>query len=174
MAFYQCVYPSTKYLFAPLDSMANPPNAHGVTHHPPEPTTTPKPTTPAAVVSVNMLTSPTPGLIAQMTRVYTYHCNLHATVYVDQSAVNGFIWLQKSLYEVRTSEQKLAFERHCRSFNVNISHYYADDIILLPLVGNFHATTNTKQSLMLWSTPITRTVWQNAVFESYKTWREQC
>ena len=57
----------------------------------------------------------------------TYRRYLHAAVYVDQATGYGFIWLQKSISEEETLEGKLAFERHCRSFGVNISHYHADN-----------------------------------------------
>jgi hypothetical protein len=137
--------------------------------------TTPiKPTTPGAVVLVDMLTYPTPGLIAQMTGTPTFRRYLHAAVYVDQATGYGFMWLQKYLSEEEPLGVKLAFERQCRSFNVNISHYHADNGVLLPMVGNRHATANDKQSLILASTAIIRTVWQNVVFKSSKTWQELC
>jgi hypothetical protein len=62
-----------------------------------------------------------------MTGTPTYRRYLHAAVYVDQSTGYGFIWLQQSLSEEETLEGTLAFERHCRAFNVNISHYHADN-----------------------------------------------
>jgi hypothetical protein len=83
--------------------------------------------TPGAIVSVDMMTSPTPGLIAQMTGSPTYRRYLHAAVYVDQATGYSFIWLQKSISEEETLEGKMAFERLCRSFIVNISHYHADN-----------------------------------------------
>jgi hypothetical protein len=86
-----------------------------------------KPTTPGAVVSVDMLTSPTPGFIAQMTGTPTYRRYLHTAVYVDQATGYGFVWLQKSISEEETLEGKLAFERHCRSINVTVRHYHADN-----------------------------------------------
>ncbi|HSN67058.1 MAG TPA: GAG-pre-integrase domain-containing protein [Fusibacter sp.] len=86
-----------------------------------------KPTSPGAVVSVDMLTSPTPGLIAQMTGTPTYKRYLHAAIYVDQATGSGFVWLQKSISEEETLEGKLAFERHCRSTNVTVHHYHADN-----------------------------------------------
>jgi hypothetical protein len=42
-----------------------------------------KPTTPGSVFSVDMLTSPTPGLIYQMTGTPIHRRYLHAADYVD-------------------------------------------------------------------------------------------
>jgi hypothetical protein len=94
-----------------------------------------------------MHTSPTPGLIAQMTGTPTYLRYLHAVVCVDQDTSYGFTWLQKSLSEEETLEGKLSFERHCRSFNVNISHYHADTGIFAATVwkqscNNKHQTVS--------------------------------
>jgi hypothetical protein len=106
----------------------------------------PKPTIPGTIVSVDMLTSPTPGLIAHMTGSPTYKRYLHAAVYVDQATGYGFVWLQKSISEEETLEGKLAFERHCRSFNVHIKQYHADNGIFASN-GWKQSCANEKQSL---------------------------
>jgi hypothetical protein len=93
-AFFQEAYP-----FAPHVSLAKTLNAHCGTNLSSQAPKTLKPITPCAVVLFDMLTSPTPGLIAQMTKTSTYRRYLHAAVYVDQATGYGFIWLQKSLSE---------------------------------------------------------------------------
>jgi len=82
---------------------------------------------PGDCVSVDMLSADIPGLIAQLTGIPTYRRYLHAAVYVDQATGYGFVWLQKSVSEEETLEGKLAFERHCRLFNVTVKHYHADN-----------------------------------------------
>jgi len=54
-------------------------------------------TMPGAVVSVDMMTSPTPRLVAQMSGKPTHQHYQHAAVYVNQAMGLGFVWLQKSI-----------------------------------------------------------------------------
>jgi len=49
---------------------------------------------PGECISVNMMTSPTPGLIAQMLGKPTCKRYCHATIYIDQATGLGFVWLQ--------------------------------------------------------------------------------
>ena len=86
-----------------------------------------KPTLPGQCVSVDLLTSPTPGFIAQLTGALTNRRYNHAAVYVDQATGYGFIHLQKSASEEETLAGKQAFEQHCNRFNVNVKAYHADN-----------------------------------------------
>jgi hypothetical protein len=87
----------------------------------------PKPNIPGECVSVDFLTSPTPGLIAQLSGQPTHRRYLHAAVYVDQATGYGFVWLQKSIDDEETLQGKQAFEQHCLLSNVSIKHYHADN-----------------------------------------------
>jgi len=84
-------------------------------------------TRPGECVSVDMMTSPTPGLVAQMSGKPTYKRYKHAAVYVDQATGLGFTWLQKSIDIQDTVEGKQAFERFCQSHGIQIQHYHADN-----------------------------------------------
>ena len=86
-----------------------------------------KPTQPGQCISVDLLTSSTPGFIAQLTGTLTSRRYQHAAVYVDQATSYGYIHLQKSASEEETLAGKQAFEQHCRQFNVNIKAYHADN-----------------------------------------------
>jgi transposase InsO family protein len=73
------------------------------------------------------MTSPTPGLVAQMTGRPTHLRYKHAAVYVDQATGHGFVWLQKSISSEETLKGKIAFERYCNSYGVSVMHYHADN-----------------------------------------------
>jgi hypothetical protein len=85
------------------------------------------PTIPGQCVSVDFLTSPTPGIVAQMTGIFTHKRYNHASVYVDQSNSYGYVFLQKSISEEEKIQGKEAFERHCLSMDINIQHCHADN-----------------------------------------------
>ena len=85
------------------------------------------PTRPGECVSVDQLSSPTPGLIAQMTGYRTKQRYTTATVYVDQSTGLGYVHLQKSTSAEETVESKKAFEAFARSHGVSITQYHADN-----------------------------------------------
>ena len=74
-----------------------------------------------------MMTSPTPGLVAQMSGKPTCKRYRHAAIYVDQATSLGFVWLQKSVDIGDTMEGKIAFERFCQEHRITIQHYHADN-----------------------------------------------
>ena len=88
-----------------------------------------KPTLPGHCVSVDILTSPTPGFIAQLKGSLTNRRYYHAAVYVDQATGFGFIHLQKSVSEEETLAGKLAFEQYCNRYNITVKAYHADNDI---------------------------------------------
>ena len=85
------------------------------------------PTEPGECISVDLMTSPTPGLVAQMSGRPTYLRYKHAAIYVDQATGHGFVWLQKTISSEETLKGKVAFERYCDSYGVLIRHYHADN-----------------------------------------------
>jgi len=98
-------------------------------------------TTPGAVILVDMMTSPTPGLVAQMTGKPTHLCYWHAAVYVDQAMAvlltcsslcwssygTRLVWLQKSIDAEETIIGQKAFENFCLTHGIHVKHYHADN-----------------------------------------------
>jgi len=76
-----------------------------------------------------MMTSPTPGLVAQMSGKPTCKRYCHAAIYVDQATGLGFIWLQKSVDLRDTMEGKIAFKKFRQEHGITIQHYHADNRI---------------------------------------------
>ena len=67
-------------------------------------------TSPGQQVSVDMLISPTPGFVAQMTGLLTKQRYRYATVFVDHYSGYGYLYLQKTQTVDETLEAKTAFE----------------------------------------------------------------
>lgn len=86
-----------------------------------------KPLKPGDCVSVDQLTSPTPGLIAQITGCLMTQRHKCATVYVDNYSWLGFIWHQKSSGAEETITGKKAFEQCSNSQGVMMKNYHADN-----------------------------------------------
>jgi hypothetical protein len=87
-----------------------------------------KPTKPGQVVSVDQLVSPTPRLIAQMTKFLTTKRYSYATIYVDQFSRLGFVNLQKTASAEENVEGKKAFEAFAHRWHgVKIENYHADN-----------------------------------------------
>ena len=84
-------------------------------------------TSPGDRVSVDMLQSPHPGLVAQMTGILTRQRYNYATVYVDNYSGFGYVHLQKTQSIEETLESKQAFEIIARQNGVGISSYHADN-----------------------------------------------
>ena len=78
-------------------------------------------------VSVDMLKSPTPGLIAQMAGWITAKRYNYATVFVDHYSGLGHVHLQKTQSAEETIEGKALFERKCAAFGIKVEHYHADN-----------------------------------------------
>jgi hypothetical protein len=78
-------------------------------------------------LSTSCLSSPTPGLIAQMTGYRTKQRYTTATVYVDQATGLGYVHLQKSTSAEETVDSKKAFEALAKSHGVFILQYNADN-----------------------------------------------
>ena len=82
---------------------------------------------PGEVVSVDQLTSPTPGLVAQLTGKLTNRRYNYATVFVDNYSGQGYIYLQSSSGAEETMAAKLAYERECQKSGVRVKAYRADN-----------------------------------------------
>ena len=83
--------------------------------------------TPGQCVAVDMLRSPTPGLIAQLTGRLTTNRYNYATVYVNIVTGYGVVVLQKTAGAKETIAGKEEFERHAISCGVTIQAYHADN-----------------------------------------------
>ena len=83
--------------------------------------------TPGQCVAVDMLKSPTLGLIAQLTGRRTTSRYNYATVYVDIAPGYGAVVLQKTAGAAETITGKEEFERHAESCGVKIKAYHADN-----------------------------------------------
>ena len=84
-------------------------------------------TAPGERISVDMLTSPSPGFIAQMSGALTKKRYNYATVYVDNFSGYSYIHLQQTPDADETLKGKLAFELHAKQHGVAILNYHADN-----------------------------------------------
>ena len=82
---------------------------------------------PGDITSVNMLVSPVPGLIAQMSGLITNKHYLYASVFVDNYSGFGYVHLQKTQTAEETLEGKRAYEQKAATYGVKILHYHADN-----------------------------------------------
>jgi hypothetical protein len=104
------------------------------------------PLKPGEVTSVDMMVSPTPGLIAQMTSILTKKRYKYATVYVDQATRVGFVYLQPDSTVETTIKGKEAYECFALSHGITIKGYHADNGIFKAHGWVNHCHAN-KQSL---------------------------
>ena len=79
------------------------------------------------IVLVDMLKSPIPGLIVQMSGWITGKRYWYSTVYVDHYSRFGYIHNQKTQSAEETLEGKRIFERKAALYGVKILHYHADN-----------------------------------------------
>ena len=86
-----------------------------------------QPKNPGERISVDMLQSPHPGLVAQMTGILTRQRYNYATVYVDNYSGFGYVHLQRTQSIEETLESKQAFEMVAQQNGVNILSYHADN-----------------------------------------------
>ncbi len=84
-------------------------------------------TKPGQCVSVDQLSSPTPGLIAQVKGNLTRDRYRVATVFVDHFSDLTYVHVSQSDTSEETVEAKEAFERFAATHGVTIQHYHADN-----------------------------------------------
>ena len=82
---------------------------------------------PGDCVSVDQTESPQPGLIGQLKGRMTNKRYKVATIFVDHFSRFNYIYLQTSTSAKETVEAKQSFEAFCRSINVNVKHYHANN-----------------------------------------------
>jgi len=95
------------------------------------------------------MTTPTPGLVAQMSGRPTCKRYHHAAVYADQATGLDFVWLQKSVDLEDTMEGKTTFERYYQEHGVYVKHYHAGNGFLHQTHGGNHASYKDKASPLL-------------------------
>jgi hypothetical protein len=81
------------------------------------------------VVSVDMMHSPTPGLVAQLSRLLTNKHSCYASVFVYHYSGAGYVHLQRTQLAEKTLEGKACFERHCQLMGHKVLHYHANNSI---------------------------------------------
>ena len=88
---------------------------------------------PGQCVSVDMLKSPVPGLVAQMAGWITGKRYFYALVFVDHYSRLGYVHLQKTQTAQETLQGKTLFERKCAALGIHVEHYHADNGIFASL-----------------------------------------
>ena len=84
-------------------------------------------TQPGERISVDILYSPSPGFIDQMTGHLTKKRYRYATIYVDHFSGYGYLYLQKTENLEETLQGKMAFEMHAKQYGVQVLSYHADN-----------------------------------------------
>ena len=79
------------------------------------------------IVSVEMMHSPVPGLIAQMTGRLTNKRYNYATIYIENSTGYSYVHLQETASSTETIKGKDAFEALCYLHNLHVKRYQADN-----------------------------------------------
>ena len=82
---------------------------------------------PGNCIAVDMLASPTPGLVAQLTGILTRKRYKYATVYVDMATRYGYVVMQETATAEETILGKESFERKAAENGVRIKAYHADN-----------------------------------------------
>jgi len=103
-------------------------------------------TKPGQCISVDQLTSTTPGLVAQSRGKATTKQYMVATIFVNHYSGLSFTHLHKSTSVEETIQGKEKFEAYTASCNVQVVHYHADNGIFAN--NKFgQAVSNAKQTL---------------------------
>ena len=113
-------------------------------------------TRPGEVVSVDCLTSATPGLIAQTAGGLTRERYLHAIVFVDHYSDLSYVHLLKTQSGEEVLKAKEAFKTYASSFGIGIRHYHADNGIFNARACEPHVWSPIRVCLLLESMLITR------------------
>lgn len=82
--------------------------------------------TPGQCVSVDMLSSPTPRFVAEMTGNLQTSRYKHALVFVYHASSYSMVYPMKQGSAEEALEAKLSFELHCQQSNINICQYHCD------------------------------------------------
>jgi hypothetical protein len=86
-----------------------------------------EPLKPGDIVSANQMLSPVPGLIAQMTGLFTKKRYKYVTLFVDQASRQGYVYLQKTASAEEMILAKRAYKLHSSNQAVIIKAYHANN-----------------------------------------------
>jgi hypothetical protein len=78
-------------------------------------------------VSMDVLQSPTPGLVTQMAGFLTCQCYLYACMFVDHYSDFTYIHLMKDQNGEGALEAKEAFEAYSAAHGIEVKRYHADN-----------------------------------------------
>ena len=84
-------------------------------------------TAPGQLISIDILYSPTPGFIAQLTGILTKKRYKYAAIFVDHFSGYGYVHLQQSADVETTLQSKHAFELLAKQNGIAIQAYHADN-----------------------------------------------
>ena len=82
---------------------------------------------PGQCVSVDILTSPTPGFIAQVAGKLTRKRYNHSTIYVDNFSGLSFVYHQETTNAEETIRGKIAFESYAFKHGITVKQYQTDN-----------------------------------------------
>jgi len=101
---------------------------------------------PGDCVSVDVLVSATPGLIAQMRGFLARQRCKHAAVFIDHCSDFSCVHLMTNQDGDNTCAAKAAFEKCCQANGVNVQHCHADNGMLPVASGKMTAPPRDKAS----------------------------
>ena len=104
---------------------------------------------PGDCVSVDVLVSSTPGLIAQMSGFLSKQRYLYACIFLDHYSDFGYTYMMKKQDGDSVLEAKRAFEEYCMALGVAVKHYHTDNGIFACKACKTNATKIVKGSPML-------------------------
>ena len=84
-------------------------------------------TEPGQCVSVDILTSPTPGFIAQVVGKLTRRRYNHSTIFVDNFSGLSYIFHQETTNAEETIKGKIAFESYAHKHGIIVKQYHTDN-----------------------------------------------
>ena len=93
---------------------------------------------PGQCVSIDMLTSPTPGFVAQMVGSLTHRRYKHSTVFIDHFSVLSYVSHNETASAEDTIKGKKAFEAYSHKHGVNIKQYHTDNGIFRSQIWQEH------------------------------------
>jgi hypothetical protein len=82
---------------------------------------------PGDLVSVDVLVSSTPGLVAQMAGFLTRKRYKYACVFVDHFSDFGYVYMMKEQTANEALDAKLAFEAYSEAHGIEVKRYHADN-----------------------------------------------
>jgi hypothetical protein len=82
---------------------------------------------PGDLVSVDVLVSSTPGLVAQMAGFLTRKRYKYACVFVDHFSDFGYVYMMKEHTANEALDAKLAFEAYSEAHGIEVKRYHADN-----------------------------------------------